>query len=77
MENKEKLIEQETKDSKEQSVNKVGGFIKNIGKGLINTGKKVGEWTKDELEKIQDGIEFKKEFIKETHEFKVDGTSEI
>jgi hypothetical protein len=76
MENKEKLIEQETKDSKEQSVNKVGGFIKSIGKGLVNTGKKVGEWTKDELEKIQDEIEFKKEFNKETHEFKVDGTSE-
>ena len=76
MENEEKQIMQEADESSEKKTNKVGGFLRSVGKGLINTGKKLREWSKEELEKIQDGMEFKKEFNRETHEFKVDGTTE-
>lgn len=79
MENEEKNEEQQSKPEELENKNegnKFRGFLKNVGKSLWDQGNKLKKWTKEELEKIQDGIEFKKELRKETYEFKIEGTNE-
>lgn len=76
MKNEDKTIEQGEVEIKVNRFSNIGGLLKNAGKSIINTGKRFKEWTKDELEKFQENLDFKKEFNKETHEFRIDGTNE-
>lgn len=75
-----KVVQDESLDesvqNEKKSTGKIGGLFKGAGKFLSDVGNKVVKWTKEEADRIMSSMEFKKEFIKETYEFKIEGTNE-
>lgn len=65
----------EMEQTEKKSSSKKQGFFKVAGKLLFDVGKKVAKMTKEEADKIKSSIDFKKEFIKETYEFEIEGTN--